>query len=85
MNANILKKCIDKLKEEKPDIQYVLGMLETLFEMQQMTTASGLTPERKVLNNSNLPPKSENLTDADILNKEAEERLKGIKDIAQPI
>lgn len=31
---NIIKKCITELKTEKPKIDYVLGMLETLEEMQ---------------------------------------------------
>lgn len=31
--TNILQKCIKELKEEKPKIDYVLGMLEVLSEM----------------------------------------------------
>lgn len=34
MNANILKKCLDELKKSSPKIDYVIGMLETLYEMQ---------------------------------------------------
>lgn len=33
-NTKILTKCIEALKEEKPDLSYVRGMLETLVEMQ---------------------------------------------------
>lgn len=33
MNTKILQKCITELKTEKPKIDYVLGMLETLMEM----------------------------------------------------
>lgn len=36
MNTNILQKCIAELKAEKPRIDYVLGMLETLYEMSEM-------------------------------------------------
>ena len=34
MNKNILSKCIDELKKPTPRLDYVLGMLETLFELQ---------------------------------------------------
>lgn len=45
MNKNILQKCIDALKNEKPNIDYVLGMLETLVEMSDTPTlASFPTP-----------------------------------------
>lgn len=37
MNQNILQKAIAELKSDKPKIDYVLGMLETLFEMQDKT------------------------------------------------
>ena len=43
MNPQILKKCIDKLSEEKPNIPYVLGMLETLREMTISTVANTVT------------------------------------------
>lgn len=33
MNTQLLQKCIDKLSEKRPNIPYVLGMLETLKEM----------------------------------------------------
>lgn len=35
MNTKILQKCLEELKAEKPRIDYVCGMLETLIEMQQ--------------------------------------------------
>lgn len=47
MNTNILKKCIDELKKEKPEIQYVLGMLETLYEIQKPTVIVPGTPTIK--------------------------------------
>lgn len=34
MNTSILNKILQELKQEKPDISYVRGMLETLIEMQ---------------------------------------------------
>jgi hypothetical protein len=33
MNTTILSKCVDELKKDTPNIQYVLGMLETLVTM----------------------------------------------------
>ena len=33
MNTNVLQKCVDELKKEQPNIQYVLGMLETVIEL----------------------------------------------------
>ncbi len=44
MNTNILKKCIEKLKNadtDKDAVVYVLGMLETLLEMQPATVVGG--------------------------------------------
>jgi hypothetical protein len=38
----ILTKCIVELKNEQPRIDYVLGMLETLAEMQGGTQAIGV-------------------------------------------
>lgn len=35
MNTTILKKCIDSLNSESPDISYIKGMLETLMELNQ--------------------------------------------------
>jgi len=32
---NILAKCIEELKQDKPRVDYILGMLETLMEMQE--------------------------------------------------
>ena len=34
MNTNILSKCIEELKKEKPDLSYLRGMLETLVTVQ---------------------------------------------------
>ncbi len=33
MNKKLLQKVIDELKAEKPSLPYVLGMLETMMEM----------------------------------------------------
>lgn len=31
MNTQILQKCLDELKKEQPNIEYIKGMLETLI------------------------------------------------------
>lgn len=36
MNTNILQKCVEELKKETPNISYVLGMLETVIDMNGM-------------------------------------------------
>lgn len=33
MNTKILQKCLDELKKESPNVDYIRGMLETLVEM----------------------------------------------------
>lgn len=89
--ATLLKKCIDKIKAmtgNDAEIQYVLGILETLYEMQTpaadtlRSTASG-SPIKLPVNIVKDPavPDRE-LTEAEILDKQAQERLKSIKDLA---
>ncbi len=43
MNTEILTKCVAELRSDKPNIQYVLGMLETLVAMSAPTISS-MTP-----------------------------------------
>lgn len=33
MNTTILQKCVAELKKESPNLQYVLGIMETLIDM----------------------------------------------------
>jgi len=77
MNTNILKKCIDELKKEKPEIQYVLGMLETLYEMQPQTASVSITPTPKKEPNNNID-------EAAMLDAKAKAALDIIKDTALP-
>lgn len=42
MNTRTLTKCVDELKKDTPNIQYVLGMLETIIEMS--SGVAGLSP-----------------------------------------
>ena len=38
MNSKILQKCVEELKKDTYSKEYVLGMLETLIEMQSTPT-----------------------------------------------
>lgn len=53
MNGKIIDKCIEMLKKDTPEIQYVLGMLEALKEMQPEEKRSVGTPPFMVLNSEN--------------------------------
>lgn len=71
MNGNkILQKCIEELKNDKPEIKYVLGMLEALLEMQPQSErkdilgggagsvgggASGHSPSATIGSNTKMP------------------------------
>lgn len=33
MNSTLIKKCLDELAKDKPDLSYLRGILETLFEL----------------------------------------------------
>lgn len=35
MNTNTLIKCVEELKKDKPKLDYVIGILETLIDMNQ--------------------------------------------------
>ena len=59
MNTNILKKCVEELKKEKFSKEYVMGMLETLIEMQ--TPSNYVIPVNNTVANlveaaNNMPP-----------------------------
>ena len=36
MNTSVLKKCVEELKKDQPDIRYILGMLETFIELSDI-------------------------------------------------
>ena len=73
MNTIILKKCLDELTQDKPNIDYVRGMLETLIEMQPV---SEITRE-KVITSPFVPEQSKD--EAAILDAEARAKLESIK------
>jgi len=49
MNIGSLRKCVDELKAEKPRLDYVVGILETLIEM----SASGAMINKIVVGTGN--------------------------------
>ncbi len=78
MNPNILKKCINELTKEKPNIDYVRGMLETLYEMQ--------TPEvvKTVIPKINLNATSQGTTDeASLMDAKAKAAIAEVKRLAE--
>jgi hypothetical protein len=48
---NTLTKCIEELKKDKPDIRYILGMLETYLEISFGAKMAVIPPT-----SSQLPP-----------------------------
>jgi len=42
MNTKALQKCIDELKQKEPNIQYVLGVLETVVGMDDIVPNSAI-------------------------------------------
>lgn len=84
MNGKILQKCIDKLKTKKDDadIQYVLGMLETLLEMQPEDKKICLPPDPlvpgKLTPSSLMPLKKKEMDEAAIMEAEMSAALNKI-------
>ena len=48
MNTQVLVKCLDELTKDKPNIEYVKGMLETLITLSGAPITQVVTPEVKV-------------------------------------
>lgn len=56
MNTNTLIKCVDELKKDKPKLDYVIGILETLIDMNPISMVgqhivSNWQPQPSVLAN----------------------------------
>lgn len=90
MNTNILKKCIEALKAETPDLSYLRGMLETLLEMQQEVPKDAYivadTTGKVRVTTHEKEIKAAMLTDeASILDAQAKIALETLKNMGQPI
>lgn len=60
MNKKLLQKVIDELKAEKPSLPYVLGMLETMMEMNDERTV----PMGAIIGNGGFGIPNANVTSA---------------------
>lgn len=70
MNTTILSRCITELQQEKPDISYIRGALETLLEMSAPPPAlpmpyAGMTPHYTLENDPNVK-RTESVADEEI-------------------
>ncbi len=91
MNTKLLKKCIDELNKPEPNIDYLRGMLETLYEMQDFPDIKDATLQvigapQKVVRNTpvnaevSTPFIKNDMSESEILDAEAKARLKNITD-----
>ncbi len=84
MNTKILQKCIDELNKETFSKDRVLGMLETLVEMQQVSVTGTGTQTIGIVKSAPLPLVEEREVDeAEMLTKLAEARLKEVQEASQ--
>ena len=78
MNSNIIKKCIEELNKQDFRKDYVLGMLESLYESQGNVTHTPII--NPITTSTTIPgfkkPAIEN--NGDLLNAEAAARIKNI-------
>lgn len=75
----VLKKILEELNKEKPDLSYIKGMLEVLIDDTPVSTTSGtndigIVPIR-------IPMANRTLTEQEILDRETEARLKIIQNV----
>lgn len=54
MNTGVLKKCIEELGKDAPDLSYIRGMLETLVELSASPQVNNVTyrPQATAINTS---------------------------------
>ncbi len=61
MQPTILKKCIDELSKDSPKLDYIRGMLETLYEMLEVSvkpivsTTSAVSPHNPITHTTTIP------------------------------
>lgn len=84
MNVNILNKCIAELKQPQPKLDYLLGMLETLVELNTAPSVAAVAIPSGVLKTALAVP-TESFDEASILDAKAKAALVTIKNLAQPI
>ena len=68
MNNSIIKKCLDELQKETFRRDYVIGMLETLYDMSgQITTTQSNYPGSFAVHTSNTPVTSQTKQNEEII------------------
>lgn len=88
MNNSILKKCLDELQKDNPRKDYVIGMLETLIELQAPQPIHA-TAERPFIVDktvSGIPTINTDLQQKDegnILDAKAKARVDTIRELAE--
>lgn len=86
MNNSILRKVIDELSKEQPNLDYIRGMLETLAEMQEPEpVGSRLTAGRVALNHEMVGPTPSSPADLDegeLLDAKARAMMPGVAAMA---
>lgn len=83
MNNNIIKKCLEELQKESFRKDYVIGMLETLYEMNNRSEL--VTVQTPINNTITTPPPTYYTTfstsndEGEMLDKVAQARLNEVK------
>lgn len=80
MNNTILRKCINELSAEKPRLDYLRGMLETLVEMQPDRPGAAFAIPPAMIR---APIKEDKPDDAAILDSKARAAIETVKALAE--
>ena len=82
MNKNILKRCLDELQNKVPRLDYIRGMLETLYELEGgKVIVENLIPIFPNNTGTSLPPNPIVISEAQMLENETKVKLKSVEGI----
>lgn len=87
---NLLQKCVEELKAEKPDLSYIRGILETLIETNlpkesSVATALSSFPRIGAMNTPTSLNELKQLDDASLLDAQAKAMIAHIQPQPQEI
>ena len=82
MNTKILQKCIDELKSKTPNLSYLRGMLETLYDMQETVHEIKTTDIREIPKDKLIPLVKPTDDEQSILDAKAKANLAEIMKMA---
>lgn len=85
MNTNILRKCIEALKADAPDLSYLRGMLETLLEMQEPIIPTITKGPMQIAIEKKFDVPSQTIDEASALNALARAGIEKLKLAGQPL